>query len=82
MKFNRKRALTPREIRILSLFGLAALIVLSVWVGANIWLSRTVPGGGGFFSGWAGALLVFSLFLWGAGFLFLILLFSRIILER
>ncbi|MBI2759405.1 MAG: hypothetical protein HYX49_12110 [Chloroflexi bacterium] len=55
MKFNRKRALTPREIRILSLFGLAALIVLSVWVGANIWLSRIIPGGGGFFSGWAGA---------------------------
>jgi len=52
VKFNKKPGLTPREIRILSLLGMLTLIVVSLLVGANIRLSRIVPGGGGFFVAW------------------------------
>ena len=52
MKFNKKPGLTAREIELLSLLGLVALIVVSVLIGANIGLGRIVPGGGGFFVAW------------------------------
>ena len=52
MKFSKRPALTAREIRILSLIGMTALIVASVLIGANIGLSRIIPGGGGFFVAW------------------------------
>lgn len=55
MKFSKKPALTPREIGILSLLGVVALIVVSVMIGVNIGLSRIVPGGGGFFVEWKAA---------------------------
>ncbi len=52
MKFNKRPALTPREIRMLGLIGMVTLIVVSLLIGANIGLSRIVPGGGGFFIAW------------------------------
>ena len=52
MKFSKRPAFAPREIRILSLLGMTALIVASVLIGADIGLSRIVPGGGGFFVAW------------------------------
>lgn len=55
MKFQKKPRLTLREIGILGLLGLAALIVLGALIGANTELSRLVPGGGGFFVMWHGA---------------------------
>lgn len=55
MEFRRKPRLTPREISLLSLIGFVAVIVISVLVGVNIGLSRSVGGGGGFYSPWEGA---------------------------
>jgi hypothetical protein len=55
VKFQKKPRLTPRDIQIVVLIGLSALIVLGVLIGANIGLSRLVPGGGGFFVMWQGA---------------------------
>jgi hypothetical protein len=55
VKFQKKPGLTPRDVQILVLIGLSVLIVLSVLTGANIGLSRLVPGGGGFFVAWQGA---------------------------
>lgn len=52
MKVQKKPHLTPREVRLLGLMGLVAVIVLSVWIGANIGVSRSVSGGGGFFVAW------------------------------
>ncbi|MBI3739475.1 MAG: hypothetical protein HY258_10555, partial [Chloroflexi bacterium] len=56
MKFSKKKPpLTPREIRILIFLALVGLITVSVLAGANIGLSRVVPGGGGFYVAWEGA---------------------------
>ena len=55
MKFRKRPSLTAREIRILALIGLVAVIAVSVLIGANIGLSRAVQGGGGFFVAWEGA---------------------------
>ncbi len=55
MKFQGRPRLTLRDVSILGLLGLVALIIVSVLVGANIGLSRLVPGGGGFFVAWQGA---------------------------
>jgi len=52
VKFIKKPGLTTREIRILSLIGMVTLIVVSLLIGANIGLGRSVPGGGGFFIAW------------------------------
>ena len=55
MEFQKKPRLTPNEIRLLSLIGFVAAIVLSILVGVNIGLSRAVEGGGEFYSAWNGA---------------------------
>jgi hypothetical protein len=55
VEFRRKPRLTPREISLLSLIGFVAVILISVLVGVNIGLSRSVGGGGGFYSPWDGA---------------------------
>lgn len=55
VKFNKRPGLSASDVRILSLIGLVALIVVSSLIGANIGLSRSIPGGGEFFAGWAGA---------------------------
>ena len=55
MEFQKKPRLTPNEIRLLSLIGFVAAIVVSVLIGVNIGLSRSVQGGGEFYSAWNGA---------------------------
>ena len=55
MEFQKKPRLTPNEIRLLSLIGFVAVIVVSVLIGVNIGLSRSVQGGGEFYSAWNGA---------------------------
>ncbi len=55
MEFQKKPRLTPNEIRLLSLIGFVAAIVLIVLIGVNIRLSRSVEGGGEFYSAWNGA---------------------------
>jgi hypothetical protein len=55
VEFQKKPRLTPNEIRLLSLIGLVAAIVLSILIGVNIGLSRAVGGGGEFYSAWTGA---------------------------
>ncbi len=55
MEFQKKPRLTPNEISLLSLIGFVAAIVVSVLIGVNIGLSRTVEGGGEFYSAWIGA---------------------------
>ena len=55
MEFRKKPRLTPSEIRLLSLIGLVVAIILSVLIGVNIGLSRSVQGGGEFYSPWNGA---------------------------
>jgi len=47
--------LTPNEIRLLALIGFAGAIAASVLIGVNIGLSRSVAGGGEFYSAWNGA---------------------------
>ena len=60
MEFQKKPRLTPNEIRLLSLIGFVAVIIVSVLIGVNIGLSRTVEGGGEFYSAWNGARHVFD----------------------
>ncbi|HEX8990237.1 MAG TPA: hypothetical protein VF784_01040 [Anaerolineales bacterium] len=55
MKYRKKPPLTAREIQMLILIGLVAGAVLGTLVGADIRLSRALPGGGGFFAAWDGA---------------------------
>ncbi len=55
MGFRRRPALRAREIWILVGIGAATLVVVNILIGADILLSRSVGGGGAFFSGWAGA---------------------------
>ena len=55
MEFQKKPRLTPNEIRLLSLIGFVAVIVISVLIGINIGLGRSVHGGGEFYSAWNGA---------------------------
>ncbi len=55
MKYRKKPALTAREIQMLILIGLVAGAVLGTLVGADIQLSRGLPGGAGFFAPWDGA---------------------------
>jgi len=55
LDFQKKPRLTPNEISLLSLMGFVALIVVSILIGANIGLSRSVKGGGEFYSAWNGA---------------------------
>ena len=55
MEFQKRPRLTPNEIRLLSLIGFVAVIVVSVLIGVNIGLSRSVQGGGEFYSAWNGA---------------------------
>ena len=55
MEFQKKPRLTTNEISLLSLIGFVAAIVVSVLIGVNIGLSRTVEGGGDFYSAWIGA---------------------------
>ena len=55
MEFQKKPRLTSNEIGLLTLIGFVAVIVLSVLMGVNIGLSRSVAGGGGFYSAWDGA---------------------------
>ncbi len=62
MKFKKRPGLTPREIGLLVLIGLTAVIVVSILAGVNIGLSRAVGGGGGFLVLWEGArTFIFSL---------------------
>lgn len=51
----RRPPLTPQEFRLLALIGLGTLIIVAALVGLNLGLSRVLPGGGGFFSPWAGS---------------------------
>jgi hypothetical protein len=51
LNFQKKPSYTPRDIGILSLICLVAIVLGSVLIGANIALSRVVHGGGGFFVG-------------------------------
>jgi hypothetical protein len=53
--FRKKPRLTRNEISLLSLVGFVALIVVSVLIGVNIGISRSVRGGGEFYSPWNGA---------------------------
>ena len=55
MEFQKKPPLTSNEIGLLSLISFVAVIVLSVLIGLNIGLSRSVEGGGEFYSPWNGA---------------------------
>ena len=55
MDYQRKPRLTPNEIRLLALIGFAGAIAASVLIGVNIGLSRSVAGGGEFYSAWNGA---------------------------
>ena len=55
MDFRRKPPITPRELRLLSLTAFVAAIVLSILIGVNIGLSRSLRGGGEFYSAWQGA---------------------------
>lgn len=55
MKVSKSPRLTPRELRVLGLIGLVAAIIVSVWAGANIGISRSVAGGGGFLVMWEAA---------------------------
>lgn len=55
MKYKKRPPLTAREIQVLILIGLVAGAVLGTLVGADIRLSRGLPGGGGFFAPWEGA---------------------------
>src|SRR5258707_2794663 len=51
----KKPGLTPRDLVIMAFIGLVVLIMLIVLIGVNIGLSRTLRGGGEFFSAWYGA---------------------------
>ena len=55
MRFRRKPALTAREIWILIGIGAAALALANTLIGADILLSRALPGGGSFLAAWAGS---------------------------
>jgi hypothetical protein len=55
MEFRKKPRFTPNEIRLLGLIGFVTVIVISVLIGVNIGLSRSVRGGGEFYSAWNGA---------------------------
>src|SRR5512135_1614825 len=55
MKYRKKPPVTAREIQMLILIGLVGGAVLGTLVGADIQLSRGLPGGAGFFAPWDGA---------------------------
>lgn len=55
MKYRKRPPLTAREIQMLILIGLVGGAVLGTLVGADIQLSRGLPGGAGFFAPWDGA---------------------------
>ena len=55
MRYQKRRSITSREIGILGLISLVVVIIASILVGANIALSRKVPGGGEFFVAREGA---------------------------
>ncbi len=55
MSFRRKPALSAREIWILVGLAAATFVLANTLIGVDILLSRTLPGGGAFFSGWVGA---------------------------
>ncbi|MFH1186483.1 MAG: hypothetical protein V1755_15845 [Chloroflexota bacterium] len=55
MRYRKRPPLTSRDIVVLVGIGLAGLAVAAAQVGADIQLSSLAPGGGGFFSPWAGA---------------------------
>lgn len=55
MGFRRKPALSAKEIWILTGLGAVTFVLASTLIGVDILLSRTLPGGGAFFSGWVGA---------------------------
>ena len=55
MNFQKRPSFSARDISILVFIGLAAVILGSIFIGANIAISRVVKGGGGFFVGLEGA---------------------------
>ena len=55
MNFQKKASYSPRDIGLISLISLVALIVGSILIGTNIAVSRVVHGGGEFFAGLEGA---------------------------
>ncbi|MGZ7061093.1 MAG: hypothetical protein ACXVJU_17560 [Candidatus Angelobacter sp.] len=55
MKYRKKPLLSARDIQLLILVSLIAIAVLGTLIGADIQLSRGLPGGGSFFATWEGA---------------------------
>ena len=57
MKYQKRPPLTSREIQILILIGFVTVAVLGTLIGADIRISKGLPGGGGFFAPWNAARL-------------------------
>jgi hypothetical protein len=57
VKYQKRPPLTSREIQILILIGFVTVAVLGTLIGADIRMSKGLPGGGGFFAPWNAARL-------------------------
>lgn len=55
MKYGKRPHLSARDLQLLFLIGLAALIVAGVLIGADIQVAGRLSGGGGFYSPWQAA---------------------------
>ena len=55
MKFQKRRSLSARDIQLFILIGLILFTILGSLIGADIQLSRMIPGGAAFYAPWIGA---------------------------
>jgi hypothetical protein len=55
VKYRKRQPLSARDIQLLILIAVVSVAVFGMLIGADIQVSRNVPGGGGFFAPWVGA---------------------------